>query len=48
VKVEFECVLCCATATARVDEADLRAAERPVETLRDCPDCGLETIWLEV
>jgi len=46
VNVEFECVICGASAVAAVDdEAD--PTGRPLQTLRDCPDCGIETIWVE-
>jgi hypothetical protein len=46
VNVEFECVICGATAVATVDEAATDSDE-PVQTLRECPDCGIETIWIE-
>ena len=46
-KVEFECVICGNTATATVDEADISSEDNPLETLRDCPNCGIETIWIE-
>jgi transcription elongation factor Elf1 len=44
VNVEFECVVCGSTATATVSETV--ADDRPLETLRDCPICELETIWV--
>jgi predicted RNA-binding Zn-ribbon protein involved in translation (DUF1610 family) len=47
VNVEFECVICGETATARVDEGDASSGEDPLQTLRDCPNCGIETIWIE-
>jgi predicted RNA-binding Zn-ribbon protein involved in translation (DUF1610 family) len=43
--VEFECVVCGDTATATVpDEA--RSDDGPLKTLRDCPNCEMETIWI--
>lgn len=45
-QVEFECVICGETAAARVDESDAESADGPLETLRDCPNCGIETIWI--
>jgi len=45
-KVEFECVICGRRATAAVDGTDSASGD-PLKTLRDCPDCGIETIWLE-
>jgi len=47
VKVEFECVICGETATAAVDEEDARSDDGPLETLRECPRCDVETIWVE-
>ena len=44
-QVEFECVVCGRTATATVDDEDV-PEDGPVETLQDCPTCGIETIWL--
>lgn len=46
-KVEFECVVCGRTEVASVGDAEVAARDRPLETLRDCPDCGMETIWVE-
>lgn len=46
-EVEFECVICGKTATANVSEEDANSTERPLETLRDCPNCDIETIWIE-
>lgn len=45
-QVEFECVVCGERATASVDEDDV-SEEGLIETLHDCPNCGIETIWLE-
>jgi hypothetical protein len=45
VNVEFECVICGETAVATVDEEALNS-DGPVRTLRECPDCGIETIWI--
>lgn len=45
-RVEFECVICGDTAVATVEEDDVDAGE-PLETLRDCPNCDMETIWIE-
>lgn len=45
--VEFECIVCGLTATASVDKEVVESAERPLQTLRDCSLCGMETIWLE-
>jgi predicted RNA-binding Zn-ribbon protein involved in translation (DUF1610 family) len=44
VNVEFECVVCGETAVATVSDA--AAGDEPLETLRDCPNCGIETIWI--
>ena len=44
--VEFECVICGERATAAVDDEDAASGEEPLQTLRDCPNCGIETIWL--
>ncbi len=46
-QVEFECVICGKTAVASVDEDEADSSDRPLETLRDCPDCEMETIWVE-
>ena len=46
-KVEFECIVCGETATARVPEEEEDESDAPLETLRDCPNCDLETIWVE-
>jgi len=45
VNVEFECVICGETATATVDDA-ASADDGPLRTLRDCPNCEIETIWI--
>jgi predicted RNA-binding Zn-ribbon protein involved in translation (DUF1610 family) len=45
VHVEFECVVCGETATGRVDDEAV-PEDGPIQTLRDCPNCGIETIWL--
>lgn len=45
-RVEFECIVCGDTAVATVDEGDLPDDE-PLKTLRDCPTCDIETIWIE-
>ena len=47
VKVEFECVVCGQTAAARVTESTVDSGNRPLQTLRECPDCEMETIWIE-
>lgn len=44
-QVEFECVVCGDTATATVDDSEA-TADGPLRTVRDCPNCGIETIWL--
>ncbi|MEF8774069.1 MAG: hypothetical protein V5A37_05065 [Halobacteriales archaeon] len=46
--VEFECVVCGDTAVASVAEEEARAGDGPLKTLRDCPNCGMETIWIEI
>ena len=46
-QVEFECVICGETATATVDKAAASADDVPLKTLQDCPNCGIETIWME-
>ncbi|MFB6354667.1 MAG: hypothetical protein ABEJ92_11350 [Halobacteriales archaeon] len=46
-QVEFECVVCGHRAVATVRDDDAADRDRPLSTLRDCPDCGMETIWLE-
>ena len=46
VNVEFECVICGSTATATVSETEADIDDRPLETLRDCRICELETIWV--
>lgn len=45
--VEFECVICGETATAAVDGEEAGSGDDPLKTLRDCPRCGIETIWIE-
>jgi predicted RNA-binding Zn-ribbon protein involved in translation (DUF1610 family) len=45
VRVEFECIICGDTATATVDAAT--DGDGPLRTLRECPTCGIETIWIE-
>jgi DNA-directed RNA polymerase subunit M/transcription elongation factor TFIIS len=45
--VEFECVICGKTATATVTDEDAGSGDEPLETLHDCPNCGMETIWIE-
>ncbi|WP_336328079.1 hypothetical protein [Halovenus sp. HT40] len=45
--VEFECAICGETATARVADEAVSSADGPLQTLRDCPNCGIETIWVE-
>jgi predicted RNA-binding Zn-ribbon protein involved in translation (DUF1610 family) len=47
VNVEFECVICGETATAAVDEDSAQSTDDSLRTLRDCPNCGIETIWIE-
>ncbi|WP_185911660.1 hypothetical protein [Halonotius roseus] len=46
-KVEFECLICGDTATASVDDEEATDDDEPLETLHDCPNCGIETIWVE-
>jgi len=51
-QVEFECVVCGTAAVATVaDDAaesdDGAEAAEPLKTTRECPDCGIETIWIE-
>jgi len=47
VNVEFECIVCGETAVASVDEEAIPDDHKPLETLHDCPNCGIETIWVE-
>lgn len=44
--VEFECIVCGETAVATVDD-EAASDDEPLETLHDCPNCGIETIWAE-
>jgi len=46
VNVEFECIVCGETAVATVPEEEIGSNDGPVKTLRECPDCGIETIWV--
>lgn len=46
-RVRFECVVCGDTAFATVAESAPRSGDKRLETLRDCPTCGIETIWVE-
>jgi len=46
VNVEFECIVCGERAVASVDEDELPDDDEPMETLHDCPTCGIETIWV--
>ncbi|MDX1745278.1 MAG: hypothetical protein R3324_05015 [Halobacteriales archaeon] len=46
-RVVFECVVCGREAPATVDDDGLDSRPRPLETLRECPACGMETIWVE-
>ena len=46
-KIEFECIVCGHTAQASVSEEDLDRNNRPLETLQDCENCDMETIWIE-
>lgn len=46
-KVEFECIVCGDSAVARVPEPDGESEDGPLRTLRDCSNCGIETIWIE-
>ena len=45
-RVRFACIVCGDTALATVEESAARSADRRLETLRDCPTCGIETIWV--
>jgi hypothetical protein len=45
--VTFECIICGDTAAATVPEDDARSDGEPVRTLRECPTCEMETIWIE-
>jgi len=47
VNVEFECIICGETAVASVDGDGVPDDDEPMETLHDCPSCGIETIWVE-
>jgi hypothetical protein len=47
VKVEFECILCGERATATVADDARAASDDRLETLRECPNCDIETIWIE-
>ena len=46
--VEFECIICGETAVASVNDDGVSDDDEPMETLHDCPSCGIETIWVEV
>lgn len=46
-KVEFECIVCGETASATVDEDATPDDGEPLKTLRECPNCSIETIWME-
>lgn len=46
-KVEFECIICGETAVARVSDEDATSDDGPLQTVRDCPNCDIETIWIE-
>ncbi|MFQ3476375.1 hypothetical protein HKK80_08960 [Halonotius sp. F2-221B] len=45
--VEFECIICGDTAIAMVDDEEVPDDDGPMETLHDCLNCGIETIWVE-
>ena len=46
-KDEFECLICGDTATASVDDEETADDDKSLETLHDCSNCGIETIWVE-
>lgn len=46
-RLDFECVVCGETATARVRAEEAEDQDRPLRTLRHCETCAMETIWIE-
>lgn len=46
-QVEFECIVCRTVATATVSDNATESDDEPLKTTRECPDCGIETIWIE-
>lgn len=46
-QVTFECIICGDTAVATVNDDETRDSDGPLRTLRECPTCTIETIWLE-
>jgi DNA-directed RNA polymerase subunit M/transcription elongation factor TFIIS len=46
-QTEFECVVCGRSAAATVADKQAGSDDEPLKTTRECPDCGIETIWIE-
>ncbi|ERH10516.1 MAG: hypothetical protein J07HX64_02291 [halophilic archaeon J07HX64] len=46
-EVAFECIICGETAVATVSDSQVGPADEPLRTVRECPDCGIETIWIQ-
>jgi DNA-directed RNA polymerase subunit M/transcription elongation factor TFIIS len=46
-QIEFECVVCGRSAAATVADKQAGSDDEPLKTTRECPDCGIETIWIE-
>ena len=47
-RVEFECIICGEIASATVAADNAPSDAEPMKTLRDCPNCQIETVWLEL
>ncbi|ESS09756.1 MAG: hypothetical protein A07HN63_00563 [uncultured archaeon A07HN63] len=45
--IEFECVVCGRSAAATVADEQAGSDDEPLKTTRECPACGIETIWIE-
>ncbi|ERH01786.1 MAG: hypothetical protein J07HN6_01344 [Halonotius sp. J07HN6] len=45
--IEFECVVCGRSAAATVADEQAESDDEPLKTTRECPACGIETIWIE-
>ncbi len=46
-QIEFECVVCGRSSPATVADERAESDDEPLKTTRECPDCGIETIWIE-
>lgn len=46
-EVTFECVICDRAAVATVPDEQAGCVDGPLRTVRECPDCGIETIWIQ-